>query len=35
MQDVIIIGGGFAGLSAAMMLASGRRTVTVVDEGEP
>lgn len=35
MQDVIIIGGGFAGLSAAMMLARGRRKVTVIDQGEP
>ncbi|NVK72638.1 MAG: NAD(P)/FAD-dependent oxidoreductase [Oceanospirillaceae bacterium] len=33
--DVIIIGGSFAGLSAAMQLARGQRKVTVIDAGEP
>ncbi|WP_416307727.1 NAD(P)/FAD-dependent oxidoreductase [Neptunicella sp. SCSIO 80796] len=33
--DVIIIGGSFAGLSAAMQLVRGQRTVTVVDAGQP
>lgn len=33
--DVIIIGGSFAGLSAAMQLARGQRHVTVIDAGEP
>jgi thioredoxin reductase len=32
--DVIIIGGSYAGLSAAMMLARGRRTVLVLDAGQ-
>ncbi|SEE70053.1 Thioredoxin reductase [Arthrobacter alpinus] len=35
MQDVIIIGGGAAGLSAALQLGRSRRSVTVVDAGEP
>jgi len=33
--DAIIIGGSFAGLSAAMYLARARKTVCVVDTGEP
>lgn len=33
--DAIIIGGSFAGLSAGMMLARGRRNVCVVDAGLP
>lgn len=33
--DVIVIGGGFAGLSAATYLARGRRTVCIVDTGKP
>jgi thioredoxin reductase len=32
-DDAIIIGGSFAGLSAAMYLARGRRTVRIVDAG--
>lgn len=35
MLDVIIVGGGFAGLSAAMQLARARRSVLVVDAGLP
>jgi thioredoxin reductase len=35
MQDVIIIGGGAAGLSAALQLGRSRRSVTVIDAGEP
>lgn len=34
-RDVIIIGGGAAGLSAALTLARARRTVTVIDAGQP
>jgi len=34
-QDVIIIGGSFAGLSAAMQLVRGQRNVTVIDAGQP
>lgn len=34
-HDVIIIGGGAAGLSAALTLARARRSVTVVDAGNP
>jgi thioredoxin reductase len=34
-HDVIIIGGSFAGLSAAMYIARGRRSVCVVDTGSP
>jgi thioredoxin reductase len=34
-DDAIIIGGSFAGLSAAMYLARGRRTVRIVDTGMP
>jgi thioredoxin reductase len=33
--DVAIIGGGAAGLSAALVLARARRTVLVVDAGSP
>ena len=32
--DVIIIGGSFAGLSAALQLGRARRTVLVIDAGE-
>lgn len=35
MYDVVIIGGGAAGLSAAQMLGRARRSVLVVDGGEP
>jgi thioredoxin reductase len=34
-QDAIVIGGSYAGLSAAMMLARARRAVTVIDAGAP
>ncbi|MBB2944302.1 thioredoxin reductase/SAM-dependent methyltransferase [Actinoplanes lutulentus] len=33
--DVVVIGGGAAGLSGAMVLARSRRSVLVVDSGEP
>ena len=33
--DVAIIGGGAAGLSAALVLTRARRTVVVVDAGSP
>ncbi len=33
--DAIVVGGSFAGLSAAMQLARGRRQVCVIDGGEP
>jgi thioredoxin reductase len=33
--DAIIIGGSFAGLSAAMQLARARRTVAIIDAGQP
>ncbi len=32
--DVIIIGGSYAGLSAALQLARARRRITVVDAGQ-
>ncbi|MER2491198.1 FAD-dependent oxidoreductase [Catenovulum sediminis] len=35
LQDVLIIGGSFAGLSAAMQLVRGQRKVTVIDAGKP
>jgi thioredoxin reductase len=34
-EDAIIIGGGFAGLSAALQLARARRRITILDTGEP
>jgi thioredoxin reductase len=34
-EDVIVIGGSFAGLSAAMYLARARRKVVVLDSGRP
>lgn len=34
-QDAVIIGGGFAGLSAAYILARARRRVTIIDSGTP
>lgn len=33
--DVIIVGGGFAGMSAAMQLARARRPILLVDAGQP
>jgi thioredoxin reductase len=33
--DVVVIGGGAAGLSGALMLARSRRTVVVIDSGTP
>jgi thioredoxin reductase len=35
MHDVIVIGGSFAGLSAAMQLARARQNVLLIDAGEP
>ncbi|MDS0851617.1 FAD-dependent oxidoreductase, partial [Burkholderia cenocepacia] len=34
-HEVIVIGGSFAGLSAAMQLARARRRVLVIDAGRP
>lgn len=34
-HDVLIVGGGPAGLSAALVLSRARRTVAVIDAGEP
>ena len=34
-HDAIIIGGSFAGLSAAMYIARARRTVCIIDTGAP
>jgi len=34
-HDALIVGGSFAGLSAAMQLARARRKVCVVDTGVP
>ena len=33
--DVVVIGGGAAGLSGALVLSRARRTVLVVDAGSP
>ncbi len=35
MYDVVVIGGGVAGLSGAMALGRSRRRVLVIDAGEP
>jgi thioredoxin reductase len=33
--DVVVIGGGAAGLNGALMLARSRRSVVVIDSGTP